>query len=74
MAVGSLTAVVTVGWTSSRPVRPDEHTSRVVVAADTETDATLTAAQIVSARRGGGASGVPGCVMPTSTRIEELTL
>jgi len=54
---------VDVGWTSSRPVVPDEHVTRVVVATteDTGRDATLVAAQMVACRR--------GCEMPTSTRV-----
>ena len=66
---------VRVGWTSSRPVRPDEHTSFVTVAADSEVEALQLAAQLVGTIAGGGhpshvyPSGRPGCVMPTSTEI-----
>lgn len=52
---------VLVGWTSSRPVIPDEHTHLIVVDCPTETAATLLAAQWVAHR--------PGCQMPTSTKV-----
>lgn len=66
---------VEVGWTSTRPVRPDEHTSYVTVAARNEAEAVLVAAQMVAAVPDGDGrgrylpSGRPGCVMPTRTRI-----
>lgn len=52
---------VDVGWTSTRPVRPDQHTSRIHLDAATAHDAELTALQIVAAR--------PSCVMPTSSTV-----
>ena len=54
------TFAVDVGFTTSRPVKPDEHMSRVHVAADTENEAHLTALQMVASR--------PGVEMPTSSR------
>ncbi len=57
---------IQVGWTSTRPVRPDEHTAWVHVWASTETEAQLVAAQMVACR--------PGCEMPTSTRILDLVM
>jgi hypothetical protein len=57
----TVTVSVAVGWTSSRPVVPDEHTTYVVVSAATETDAVLAAAQMVASD--------PRCVMPTSTLL-----
>jgi hypothetical protein len=65
---------VRVSWTSSRPVRPDEHVSFVRIAARDETDAVLLAAQMVGSRGNpdGGppfASGRPRAVMVTRTEI-----
>jgi hypothetical protein len=57
-----VTFTVDVGWTSTRPVRPDQHTSRVTVAADTGHQAELLALSMVAAR--------PECVMPTSVVID----
>ena len=51
---------VQVGWTSSRPVRPDEHLSQVALLAGSEREAHLVAAQWVLAN--------PNAVMPTSTK------
>lgn len=60
-------AVVTVGYTTGRPVVPDERTSRLVLALDDDgTDPTLVAAQWVASR--------PGVVMPTSTKLERTDL
>lgn len=56
-------ARVAVGWTSERPVRPDQHLSGVVVTADTLLDCTLIAAQMVACR--------PECEMVTSTAVLE---
>lgn len=53
--------MVHVGWTSVRPIQPDQHWSGVIATADTATDARLAAAQIVACR--------PECVMVTSTLI-----
>lgn len=52
---------VDVGWTSVRPVRPDQHTSRVQVVADSGEDAELIAIHMVAART--------TCVMPTSSVV-----
>jgi hypothetical protein len=53
---------VRVGWTTRRPIVPDEHISYVIVEADSESSATLLAAQIVASH----------CTMVTSSRaIEE---
>jgi hypothetical protein len=51
-----------VGFTTSRPVVPDEHTSRVTVLAESFADAMDTAALMVMR---------PGVEMPTSTRYVE---
>jgi hypothetical protein len=51
-----------VGYTTSRPVVPDEHISRVTVLADSFADAMDTAALMVMR---------PGVEMPTSTRYVE---
>ena len=59
---------VDVGWTSRRPVIPDQHTARVVVSAYDEREAQLVAAQMVTAV----GAGRGGCEMPTSTRIVEV--
>lgn len=56
-----MTYTVDVGWTSVRPVRPDQHTSRVTVLANTGTEAELLALSMVAAR--------PSCVMPTSSVV-----
>lgn len=58
--------IVQVGWTSRRPVRPDEYVSRVVIMEDSDHNAHLTAAYMVANRT--------GCVMITSTKIEEVEL
>lgn len=52
---------VDVGWTSSRPVVPDEHFSRVNVLAYSRTEAELIALQMVACR--------PQCQMPTSSTV-----
>ena len=44
--------VVQVGFCSSRPLRPDEHTTHVRVAADSDGEAILIAAQVVGAQIG----------------------
>jgi hypothetical protein len=51
-----------VGFTTSRPVVPDEHTSRFVVLADSYPEATFLAAGMVMR---------PGVEMPTSTTYRE---
>lgn len=58
---------VDVGWTNHRPVRPDEHFSRVTVMADTGAQAELLALSMVSARA--GTPGIPPCEMPTSSTV-----
>lgn len=57
---------VDVGFTTQRPVRPDQHTHRLVLHAETDSDAHLFAAHWLGAR--------PGCVMVTSTTIIEVEL
>lgn len=59
-------ATVRVGWTSSRPIRVDEHLTTVVVAAKDEIDANLLACQMVACR--------PECEMATSSGIVEVEL
>lgn len=59
-----LSALVEVGFTSRRPVVPDQHITRVWVAADTEVEACLVAAQVIACRY----------EMVTSTRIVKLIL
>lgn len=61
-----VTATVTVGWTSHRPIRPDEHLSSVTTTGDSDTECTLAAAQIVACR--------PSCEMVTSTTITDLRI
>lgn len=46
-----ITATIVVGWSSHRPIRPDEHSSTVVVTGSTQIDCELAAAQIVATRR-----------------------
>jgi hypothetical protein len=66
---------VEVGWTSSRPIRPDEHFSRVRVVADSDVEAVLTALHMVgTAGNPDGADwrfvgGRPVCVMTTSALL-----
>lgn len=56
---------IDVGWTSVRPVIPDQHWSRVVVATDRGlADAKLLAAQIVGTH----------AVMPTSTHLVSVDI
>lgn len=56
---------IEVGFTTSRPVVPDEHTAFVIVATDKgATDAQLTAAQMVAGHS----------EMPTSTRIVRVEI
>lgn len=55
---------VQVGFTSTRPVQPDQHTAWVQVAADTEQQAHLAAAQMVA--------GWPHAEMVTSTTTLEV--
>ena len=57
MGTHGVTYTVDVGWTSTRPVRPDKHTSRVTVLADTGSEAECMALLMVARR--------PTCVMPT---------
>lgn len=59
-------ATVVVGWTSSRPVIPDEHFSTVVLTAPSEHEAELLATQLVASR--------PCCEMPTSSVITAVVL
>lgn len=57
---------VAAGFTTSRPVRPDEHTHVLTLFAESDNDAHLFAAQWVASR--------PGVQMPTSTTILEVEL
>lgn len=57
---------VAVGWTSSRPVRPDEHVHVVTLFASNDVAAIRGAAQWMASR--------PGCQMPTSAEILEVEL
>lgn len=52
---------VDVGFTTSRPIIPDQHVSRVMVAADNDIDAQLIAMHMVTVR--------PNVQMPTSATI-----
>lgn len=61
MTEGSYT--VEVGWTSTRPVRPDQHVSRVTVWAVNAAEAELLALAMVAAR--------PSCVMPTGSVVTD---
>ena len=47
-----LVFTVRVGYTTQRPVVPDQHTTHVLVAAQTDTEARLVACEMVGARRG----------------------
>lgn len=58
---------VEVGWTNTRPVRPDEHRSRVTLMAHTGAGAELLALSMVSARA--GTPGIRPCEMPTSSTV-----
>lgn len=58
------TFAVDVGFTTVRPVKPDQHFSRVHVAADNETEAHEIAAQMVAGRK--------GVEMPTSTKTHSV--
>lgn len=52
---------VLVGFTSRRPVVPDEHFATVLIASTDEIDAQLAATQMVACW--------PHCVMPTSSKV-----
>lgn len=58
---------VDVGWTNTRPVVPEQHTSRVTVMAESATEAELTAMSMVGART--PPPGFAPCEMPTSSTI-----
>lgn len=58
--------VVDVGFTTRRPVVPDQHMSRVTVLADSDNDAICTAFAMVYGRA--------GVVMVTSTTILSVVL
>lgn len=58
-----VTTTVRVGWTSQRPLKPDEHVSTVVVTAEDVINANLVACQMVACR--------PECEMVTSSGIVE---
>ena len=61
---------VLVGFTSARPLRPDEHTTSVLVEASSEREAVETAAQMVGTQVGEW-MGRPHVEMVTSARIVE---
>lgn len=62
--------IVRVGWTSHRPVRPDEHVSWLRLSAQSEAEAVVAAAQQV---QGTGATMTrPRCVMVTSARVTHV--
>ena len=52
---------IKVGWTADRPIIPDQYTAYVRVAADTDTDARLTACLMVD--------GWKWCEMVTSATV-----
>lgn len=56
---------IDVGFTTTRPIVPDQHIHRVIVRASSETEAKLAAAQMVGGIMIGG--GLPE--MTTSTKI-----
>lgn len=58
--------LVDVGWTSVRPVRPDQHVHSVRLWAENDNAAHLAAAQWLASR--------PSCQMVTSTAIREVEL
>lgn len=72
------TWTVRVGWTTSRPIVVDEHMSWIVVAAETEGEATLLAAQWAASREWvelvGNKEVTRRVEMPTSTRVEAVEL
>lgn len=47
-----VTFAIFVGFTTDRPIQPDQHFARVIVAAQTDHDACLVAAQMVACNRG----------------------
>ena len=55
-----------IGFTTQRPVIPDQYVSRVHVLATNDSDAHLIALHMVGGR--------PGVVMTTSSRIHRLVL
>jgi hypothetical protein len=57
---------VAVGFTTHRPVRPDERTHTLTLWAADDADAHLFAAQWIASR--------PGVVMPTRTTIIQVEL
>lgn len=58
---------VDVGWTNTRPVRPEQHTSRVTVMADSGAEAELIALSMACART--PPVGFASCEMPTSSTV-----
>ncbi|MEO6156399.1 MAG: hypothetical protein ABIQ39_02080 [Ilumatobacteraceae bacterium] len=52
---------IEVGWTSTRPIRPDEHRSTFVIMAESGHAAELCALQWAASR--------PTCEMPTSSIV-----
>lgn len=64
---------VRVGWTNTRPVLVDEHETLVRVMAPTESEALLTAHDVVFSRPGGFPWGGQ-CEMVTSLEVLEVEL
>jgi hypothetical protein len=64
---GGCVFTVRVGWTSSRPIRPDEHVSWLRLTAESEAEAVIAAAQQVQST--GATMTRPRCVMVTSARV-----
>jgi hypothetical protein len=71
-----IVVVVRVGWTTSRPVVPDEHVSWIVLEAASEVEATLVAAQWAASRERvewvGHKQVTRYVEMPTSARVVEV--
>ena len=61
-----VTATFYVGWTSTRPIRPDEHVSSVTTVGRDLNECSLVAAQIAACR--------PECEMVTSTTLIDLRI
>lgn len=64
--------VIDVGWSNHRPVRPDEHVSRLRVFEPDEYHAIITACAWVKERP--GTWWLPQAEMVTSTKIVEVEL
>lgn len=77
----TVTITVAVGWTSVRPIQPDQHTTHVTLVLDcagmddlprVEAEARLLASTIVASTPGSLVR--PACVMPTRAEIVALVL